>query len=193
MTGAAVAAEETEQKPWRVTATVYGYILPDQPDFIMATAPVEIGRWHVEARYNYEALRAGSAFAGINAGWGKTLKLNVTPMLGVAFGELDGLVPALRVTVAWWKLDLYAESETVIDFHDTSDSFFYAWSELGFTPLHALRVGAALQRSRVFQSALDIQRGLFASVTLRFLTLSLYEFNAPWTQPTWVLAASATF
>lgn len=180
-------------KPLRITATVYGYIVPDEPDFLMLTAPVELGRWHFEGRYDYEALRSASVFAGANFGWGKTLTLNLTPMLGLVFGELDGLVPALRVTVNWWKLDLYSELETVIDFHDTGDSFFYAWSELGFSPVHWTRLGAALQRSRVFETSLDVQRGLFASVTVRFLTLALYEFNAPWTTPTWVVAASVTF
>jgi hypothetical protein len=193
LTGLAAAAEDTDQKPWRVTANVYGYVVPDAPNFVMVTAPVEIGRWHVEGRYNYEALHSGSGFAGVKLGWGQTVRLSVTPMLGIVFGELDGLVPALRLTLNWWRLDLYSELETVIDLHDTGDSFFYAWSELGFTPIHWTRFGAALQRSLVFKTSLDIQRGLFASVTIRFLTLSLYEFNAPWTTPTWVLAASVTF
>lgn len=191
--GVAAATEESEQKQWKVTANVYGYVVPDEPNFVMVTAPVEIGRWHVEARYNYEALHSGSGLAGVNVGWGRTLKLNVTPMAGLVFGDLDGLVPALRLTLAWWKLDFYGESETVIDFHDSGDSFFYAWSELGFTPVHWTRFGVALQRSRVFQTSRDVQRGLFASVTIRFLTLSLYEFNAPWATPTWVIAASVTF
>jgi hypothetical protein len=193
LTGVAAAAEESEQKSWKVTATAYGYVVPDAPNFVMLTAPIELGRWHIEGRYNYEALRSGSVFGGANFGWGKTLRLNATPMLGAVFGELDGLAPALRLTLAWWKLDFYGESETVIDFHDIGDSFFYAWSELGFAPMAWTRFGAALQRSRVFETSLDVQRGLFAGVTIRFLTLSLYEFNAPWTTPTWVVAASATF
>jgi len=192
LTGVA-AADEVAQKPWKATANVYGYVVPDEPDFVMVTAPVEIGRWHVEGRYNYEALRSGAGLAGVNVGWGQTVKLHVTPMVGLVFGDLDGLVPALRLTLAWWKLDFYAESETVIDFHDAGDSFFYAWSELGFTPVHWTRFGLALQRSRVFENSRDVQRGLFASVTLRFVTLALYEFNAPWTTPTWVLAVSVGF
>jgi hypothetical protein len=95
--------------------------------------------------------------------------------------------------MAWWKLDLYTESETVIDFHDASDSFFYAWSELGFSAAPWTRLGATLQRSLVFETSLQVQRGVFASVTIRFLTLSLYEFNWPWNAPTWVVAASAAF
>ena len=191
--GRAARADETEKRPWTATVNAYLYVVPDQDNFFMVTAPVEIRWFHVEARYNYEALRSGSTFAGINAGWGEKLKLNVTPMIGVVFGALDGLVPALRWTLTWWKLDLYSESEVVVDFDNASDSFFYNWSELGFTPLDWLRFGAAIQRTRVVMTSLDFQRGLFVAATIGFVTVSLYEFNLGWATPTWVGAVSATF
>jgi len=194
MNGPAGATEdENREKPWRLAASVYGYVVPDEPDFVMAIVPVEIGGLHLEGRYNYEAVRSGAAFAGVNAGWGKVLAFHVTPMIGGVVGDVDGLVPALRLTLAWRKLDLYSESEVVIDFHDAGASFFYDWSELGVSPIARVRFGAAAQRSRVFHTPLDIQRGLFASVTIRFLTVTLYEFNAGWTTPTWVGAVTASF
>ena len=61
------------------------------------------------------------------------------------------------------------------------------------SPLPWLRVGIALQRSRIFETPLDIQRGLFVSVTFRFATVSIYEFNAFWTTPTWVVALGVSF
>jgi hypothetical protein len=191
--GGAARSEEAERRPWKATVNAYLFVIPDQENFFMLTAPVEIRRLHVEARYNYEALRSGSAFAGLNAGWGQALRLNLTPMIGGVFGALDGLVPALRWTLTWWKLDLYSESEVVIDFDDASDSFFYNWSELAFTPLDWVRLGAAIQRSRVLVTSLDFQRGLFVAATIRFVTVSLYEFNLGWATPTWVGAVSATF
>ena len=186
-------AAETEQRPWTATVNAYLFVVPEQENFFMLTAPVAIRWLHVEARYNYEALRSGSAFAGINAGWGEALRLKLTPMIGGVFGALDGLVPALRWTLTWWKLDINSESEVVIDFDDTSDSFFYHWSELGFTPLEWLRFGAVIQRSRVLMTSLDFQRGLFVAATIRFVTVSLYEFNLGWATPTWVGVVSATF
>jgi len=150
MNGPAGATEdENREKPWRLAASVYGYVVPDEPDFVMAIVPVEIGRLHLEGRYNYEAVRSGAAFAGVNAGWGKVLAFHVTPMIGGVVGDVDGLVPALRLTLAWWKLDLYSESEVVIDLHDAGASFFYDWSELGVSPIARLRFGAAAQRSRL--------------------------------------------
>jgi hypothetical protein len=187
------AEEARERKSWKVTASVLAYFVPDQPDFVMALVPVDVGRLHFEGRYNYEALRSGSAFAGANAAWGDRLKLTITPMLGAVLGDVRGLVPALRWTLTWWKLDLYSESEVVIDLGDAAASFFYQWAELGLSPFGWLRAGLAVQRSRVFETTLDVQRGLFAGVTIRLVTVTLYEFNAGWTSPTWVGAASVTF
>ena len=187
------APEEGDQRPWKLTATALAYFIPEQSDFVMALVPADIRRLHVEGRYNYEALRSGSAFLGVNAGWGETLKVHVTPMIGGVFGDLDGVVPALRWTLGWWKLDLTSESEIVVSLGDTADAFYYNWSELGFSPLSWLRLGVAIQRNLVFKTPLDIQRGLFVGVTVRVLTVTLYEFNAGWTTPTWVGAASVSF
>jgi hypothetical protein len=196
---AARAAAETaaeaavEERPVTGSATAYLYLVPGAPNFVMVVAPVDIRRVHVEARYNYEALDSGAGFIGFNVGWGERLKLRVTPMLGAVVGDLDGWVPALRWTLACWKLDVYSESEVVIDLAETGDSFFYNWTELGIAPLPWLRAGIALQRSRIFHTPLDIQRGLFVSATFRFATASIYEFNAFWTTPTWVVALGVSF
>lgn len=190
---AAVAGDVPPDRPWTISASTYGFFVPDAPDFIMAIVPLDVGLLHVEGRYNYEAQHAGSGFVGLNAGWGEELKLVVTPMFGGVAGDLDGLIPALRFTVSWWKLELTSESEIVFVLHQSGSTFFYDWSELGIYPVSWLRVGAAIQRTHVYQTPLDTQRGAFASGTFRFATLTLYEFNLGWTTPTWVLAMTLTF
>jgi hypothetical protein len=42
--GAATAAEPDDQRPWKLTATALGYVVPDQPDFVMVLVPVDIRR-----------------------------------------------------------------------------------------------------------------------------------------------------
>ena len=190
---AAARAPDDREDAWRMAVNVYGYVVPDQPDFAMAILPADFRRLHLEARYNYEAVRSASAFIGANGRWGDRVKLTLTPMFGGVVGDVRGLVPALRLTLAWWKLDLYSESELVVDLDDRDASFFCQWAELGLSPLAWLRAGAAVQRSRVVVTPLGIQRGLFASVTIRFVTVTLYEFNAGWTTPTWVGAVGLSF
>jgi len=183
--GGAAAAEDAAPPPtWHFAATAYGYVIPGQPDFVMATLPVDIHWFHIEGRYNYEALHTGSAFLGVTGRWGDSLKLGLTTMIGGTYGDLRAVVPATRLTLSWWKLDLFSETETVIDIGGKTSTFFYDWTEVGVSPIGWLRVGGAIQRSLVFQTSLDVQRGV--------LNLTFYEFNLGWISPTFVVALGVT-
>jgi hypothetical protein len=172
----------------RVGATGYAYVIPDAPDYLMGIASGDLAWLHVEGRYNYEALHTGSAFGGVNLGWGQGVRLSVTPMVGGVFGRVDGIAPALRFNIDWWRVDLFSESEVVIPFSGGGRAFYYNWSELGVSLPLGIRVGGAVQRNLVFQTSLDFQRGLFAGLRLGPLNFTAYEFNWGWVSPTFVFA-----
>jgi hypothetical protein len=65
----------------------------------------------------------------------------------------------------------------VRDLEVREDSFTYSWNELGFTPLEWLRFGLVGQRTMVYKSDRDIQRGLFAQLMRGKVTLGFYFFN----------------
>jgi hypothetical protein len=177
-----------------VGATLYGYAVPDEPDFLMLVVPVDIGRLHVEGRYDYESLHSGSIFAGVSVRAGERVQLKATAMVGGVFGDLDGVAPALRLTLSFGRLDLFVEAEYVFDLHDLGASFFYSWSEAGFSPLAWLRLGLVVQRTRVLHNDLDLQRGVFVGVTvLGAVTLAAYELNLGWISPTYVGAVGVSF
>jgi hypothetical protein len=69
------------------------------------------------------------------------------------------------------------EAEYVRHLDEQEDSFTYAWSELGFSPLERWRVGIAGQRLREYGSERDVQRGVFAQFTPGTLTVGAYVFN----------------
>jgi len=193
-----VRADDHQQQPPPAPALsgeaiVYGWVVPEQDDFGMADAWLDIGRLHIEGRYNYEGLRTGSLFLGANAAAGDNIAIAATGMVGAVFGETDGIAPGFRITVTWGKLDLSTEDEIVVDPWHVDNSFFYSWSELGLSPWHWLRVGIVGQRMRVLRTELDFQRGLFAGVSFGKLTAAVYELNAPWTTPTWIFALAAGF
>ncbi len=48
------------------------------------------------------------------------------------------------------------------DKNEHSDSYIYAWSELGLRPVEWLRFGIAGQRTRLYGGERDFQRGPFA-------------------------------
>jgi len=171
--------DSTTTKPgWAYSATGMYYALPDQSDFLLAIATAERGPLHLEARYNYEALDSGSIFAGWKFSGGDKLTYDLTPILGVVFGAKQGIAPGLEASVVYGITDFYTEAEYVYDTEVSDDSYTYAWSELGFSPREWVRFGLVGQRTRLYNSDRDIQRGGFAQlITHRKMTLGLYIFN----------------
>lgn len=176
--GSASLQESGSNKPgWAYSATGMYYSLNDQSDFLLAVAIAERGPLHLEARYNYEALDAGSLFAGWKFSGGDKLTYDLTPIIGAVFGATQGIAPGFEASVVYGITDFYIESEYMYDTNAKEDSYTYAWSELGFSPLDWLRFGLVGQRTRVYSSDRDIQRGGFAQLMTGKVTLGLYVFN----------------
>jgi len=162
---------------WFYTATVYQYILPNEKNTTSLIATADNNAWHIEARYNYEDEKTGSIFGGYHFKTGNKLVLDLTPMFGFAFGNTNGAIPGLETSLTWNKFDFYAESEYVLDFEGKENNYFYNWSELGITPLDKLRTGISVNRTRLFQSDLEFQKGIFAQYSFWKLTAGAFYFN----------------
>lgn len=178
---------------WEFSASVYGYLVPDSQDYLQPTLTADRGWLHLEARYNYENLETGSLWVGCNYSGGGTLAWEITPMLGGVIGETVGVAPGYKGSLSWWLLELSSEGEYVFDAGDDADSFFYTWSELSLAPVNWFRFGIAAQRTRVYQSDLDVQRGFLLGFSYRAVDLTAYLFNPDESQPTFVLAAGVNF
>lgn len=188
----APAAAEADAKDWAFSIAAYTYLVPDGREYVQPTLTADRGWLHLEARYNYEDLDTGSAWVGCNFGGGERLTWEITPMLGGVFGRTDGIAPGYKAAVGWWKLELSSEGEYVIDTGDASASFFYNWSELTLAPVDWFRFGMVTQRTRVYETDRDIQRGVLAGVSWKRLDLTAYMLN-PDDRPTWVFAVALGF
>lgn len=178
---------------WSGSASLFTYVVPDDDTFVQPTVAVDRGWLHVEGRYNYENLETGSAWIGRNFSIGDRVTLEITPMAGVVFGHTDGVGVGYSGTLAWRALDLSSESEYVFDAGDRADSFLYTWSELGWTPVGWLRAGLSVQRTRVYQTELDIQRGFFGTLSFGPWEVSAYLFNPDADTPTFIAGAAFSF
>src|SRR5262249_42322350 len=194
---AAATAQHTKAPPpaveksaWEFNASVYGYFVPEERDYGQPTVTADHGALHLEARYNYEDFDTGSAWVGWTCGFGERLRFDGTLMAGGVFGATDGIAPGYRLSVTLGRFELYSESEYVFVVADSTDSFFYNWSQLGYSPLDWLSVGLVTQRTRAYHTDLDVQRGFFVGFTWKSWDLSVYVFN-PDREPT--IATSLAF
>jgi hypothetical protein len=175
---------------WEWGPSVLLYVLRDEAEYLQPTLTADRGALHLEARYNYEDRETGSAFVGWNLSFGEELRFGLTPMIGGVFGRTNGIAPALTLTLEWGPLALWSQSEYVFDLGDSSASFFYAWSELSVTNGAWLRVGVALQRTRVFQTSTELQGGPLVGVSIWKLSATAYLF-APGLEDQYVVVAVA--
>jgi hypothetical protein len=181
------------ESPWAFSVSVFTYVVPEDRDYAQPTVTVDRGALHWEARYNYEAHETGSFWVGYNLGGEGKVSWEFTPMLGGVVGETMGVAPGFRGAVGWWRLELASESEFVLDAADASSSFFYNWTELGFALADWVRLGMALQRTRVYGEERDAQWGPWVGFGWRPFDLALYLFNPEESQTTFVVAVGAEF
>jgi hypothetical protein len=173
---APAAAAESETS-WELGLSGSLYVLPDEEDFVQPTFRADHGVLHLETRYNYEDRDSVSFFAGANFEFGDNLKLALTPMLGGLAGNTEGIIPALEADFTAGIFGAYAEAEYVFDLGDSSSKYFYMWSELSLWPTEWLRAGVVTQRTRVYKTEREIQRGLLLGFSFKRLEGAVYFFN----------------
>jgi len=181
------------KEAWSFAASAYTYFVPDDADYVQPTFTADRGQLHLEARYNYENFDTGSVWVGANFSGGDQLTWEITPMLGGVIGETKGVAPGYKGSLGWGMLELYSEGEYVFDSGGSADSFFYNWSELTLAPIEWLRFGVVTQRTQVYKSERDIQRGLLVGLTFKRWNFTGYVFNPDLDKPTGVIAVGLTF
>jgi len=182
-----------DEKTWSFSASVSTYIVPNDQEYVQPTLTADRGWLHLETRYNYENLETGSAWVGYNFSGGEKLEWEFTPMLGGVFGNTTGIAPGYKFSLAYWKFDLSSEGEFVFDVGTSEGSFFYNWSELSISPVDWFRFGLVGQRTRAYQTDVDIQRGLLVGFSYKKIDFTTYVFNLDRDKPTWVFSVAVSF
>jgi hypothetical protein len=170
-------AVEDEAVGWSFSFSAYTYFVPEDGNYAQPTVTADRDWLHLEARYNYEDRDTGSLWMGYNFSGGDGIEWEITPMLGGVFGETSGIAPGYKGYLSWKTLEAYSEGEYVFDVDDSSGSFFYNWSELTLAPADWLRVGLVAQRTRVYETDLDVQRGLLVGFSYKKVGVTAHLFN----------------
>lgn len=192
ITTAAPTPPEADEKAWSFSASAYTYVVPDDRNYVQPGFTADRGSLHLEGRFNYEAHDTGSAWVGYNFSGGETVEWEFTPMIGGVFGDTAGIAPGYKGSLGWLKLEVYSEGEYVFDARSNSDSFFYNWSEVTLAPREWFRFGLVTQRTRVYSTDREIQRGVLVGFSFKSVSLTGHVFNPDDSKPIFVLALGLT-
>jgi hypothetical protein len=196
LTGATPVSAQTAPptpRAWSFFASAYTYVIPDDSNFVQPTFTADRNHLHLEARYNYEAQKTGSVWVGWNLSGGDAVEWELTPIVGGVFGDIDGIAPGYKGSIAWRQIGFYSESEYVIDTANSSDSFLYNWSELTYGLTESLRAGLVVQRTRAYQTDRDVQRGLIVGYSYRRADFTFCVFNPDENKPTSAFSVGIRF
>jgi hypothetical protein len=172
-----VLACPASAEEWSFALSGFVFDPPDESSYFSPIFYADRGALHLEARYNYEDRETGSVFIGRNFEVGENVTLTAVPMFGLVLGSNQGVAPGAEVEIAWRRLALYAESEYVFDLEESDDSFLYTWLEATVAPVEWLRFGLVAQRTRTYETGLDVQRGLLVEVSRGSLSFGFHWFN----------------
>lgn len=183
------AQDTPSEKRWSASTEVITYLVPEDPlDYSLIMSDIDKDWFHLGLRYNYEALRTASTWLGYNFSFGKELSVEITPMVGVLFGQGTGLGPGYLLTLEYGRFELYSEGQWVIDPADSSNNYYYSWSDLLYRPIDGLMVGLATQRTRIYQTDLWLNRGFIVGIETQGVVISTYLFDPDKASRFWVLS-----
>jgi hypothetical protein len=153
------AADETAETEWECSLSTSTYLVQHGRDYVNPNLVADRGWLHLEARYNYEAIKTGSLWLGYNLSFGKKLAFEVTPMFGGVFGDITGIAPGYTISISYEPIEFFTQGEYFFDAGNRSGNFFYTWSELSCAPVTWFRAGIVLDRTKALGSNFEIRRG----------------------------------
>jgi hypothetical protein len=183
---------KSENSKWDFNASLYSYFITDD-FFLLPILTADKSELHLEARYNYEDRNTFSGWIGYNFQTGEELEFTATPMIAAVLGNTNGVAPGLKIELLYQSFELYIESEYMFNIEDGSGNYFYAWTELTYSPVDWLWVGIVGQRTRAYQAELDIQRGVLAGASYSIFELAGYIFNIGNDDAYFMLSIAASF
>ncbi len=189
---AAAPAVDSNAGGWTLTPSLLTILYRDTIALWNPAFNADHGNLHLEARYQWEDWNTASVWAGRWFGFGNAFHVDAAPMIGGVFGNTMGVAPGLLVEAEWKRLSFYSSSEYVIDAEDDAYNFAYTWSEIA-VDLDQLLIGIVAQRTRTWDSPLDLQRGLLLMREQGDLSFGMYLFNIGWTEPTVAFTVSYGF
>jgi len=156
-----IPSKDLANNPWECSLWGDYMLKPDNGSYFNPTFYADTKSIRIEGRYNYEALNTASVFAGKKFYTGKTLTIEAIPMFGMVFGQNNGVAPALEAQMQFKQLDFYTECEYMIDFAGKENNFFSSYTELAYRINKPVKVGLAVLRTKLYQTAFSVQRGVF--------------------------------
>jgi len=186
-------ASETDEAKWEYSLSTATYLALHSQDYVNPNFTADRDWLHLEARYNYEALKTGSLWLGYNFSAGEKLVFDATPMIGGVFGNITGIAPGYAISISYKPIEFFTQGEYFFDAGTRSGNFFYTWSELSCAPARWFRVGIVVDRTKALGSSFDIRRGPLVGFKYKTVDLTTYWLSPGSREATFIFGVTFNF
>ena len=186
-------ADEKAEGEWEFSLSTSTYLVQHGRDYANPTLVADRGWLHLEARYNYEAIKTGSLWLGYNFSFGKKLAFEATPMLGGVFGDITGIAPGYSLSLSYEQIEFFTQGEYFFDAGTRSGNFFYTWSELSYAPVTWFRAGIVIDRTKALGSNFDTRRGPLVGFRYKKIDFTTYWLSPGSRDSTFIFTVALNF
>ena len=187
------ATGETEETKWEYSLSIATYLAQHARDYANPNFTADHDWLHLEARYQYEAVKTGSLWLGYNFSFGEKLAVEATPMIGGVFGDITGVAPGYAISASYKSIEFFTQGEYFFDAAIHAGDFLYTWSELSYAPADWLRVGLVVDRTKALGSSIDIRRGPLIGFKYKKVDLTSYWLSPGTRDGTFIFSVTVNF
>lgn len=160
----------------------------NEPLTAVPQAWVYLKNFYFEARYNYDDLHTLSLYFGRAFDLSKEATIELTPMIGGAFGRLKGISPALTFDLEYKKFTTASECQYTFVLSEGGESFFYDWTNFNFEVYKNIGLGGAAQIYIPKTGSGEVNYGPMANFKYKNFLLEGYAYNFWKEERFWAIA-----
>jgi len=187
------AADEAAETEWEFSASISTYLAQHARDYVNPNFTADRDWLHLEARYQYEAIKTGSLWLGYNFSFGKKLAVEATPMVGGVFGDITGIAPGYGISISYEPIEFSTQGEYFFDSAIHAGDFFYSWSELSYAPVSWWKVGLVVDRTKALGDELAIRRGPLVGFKYKKVDFTTYWLSPGTRDGTFIFSVTVNF
>lgn len=133
--------------------------------------------WYMEGRYNYEAMKTISVYAGRTFEKTSAVSYSASPVAGAVMGRFNGGSIGVNGEADYKRYFFSSQLQYTFSVEDRTENFMYSWSDLSFQALNNIYAGFSVQQTNLYKERCKLEKGVFLKALFNKWSLPLYVFN----------------
>lgn len=133
--------------------------------------------WYIEGRYNYEADKTMSVYAGKTFEKKSVVSYSASPVAGVVFGKFNGGSVGVNSEADYKKYSFSSQLQYTFSIKDKTENFLYSWSDLSYQASCNIYTGFSVQQTNLYREQCKLEKGIFVKASFNKWSVPLYIFS----------------